>query len=121
MIAKVKNIHSKTIAIFLIVVVGIFALNEYLYLHKHICKDGIVVIHAHPFNKSTDTDQNKSHEHTTGDLVFMASLEVFIPTSICFFTSNLPYKKFDFSVRTPSFYHQYIYLINQERGPPIFA
>ena len=84
---KIKKIPTKIIAVFLILIVGIFALNEYFYIHKHINKDGSVVIHAHPYNKSQEPGQNKSHNHSAGDLVFLASMEFFLPADIAIYTA----------------------------------
>jgi len=120
MIVKLNNIPSKTIAIFLIVIVGIFSINEYLYIHKHIFKDGSVVVHAHPYNKSTDTDHNKSHQHDAGDLVYLASLQTFIPVVIFVFIAFVSSVKHIFTERALIICPSFVFLINQERAPPHF-
>ena len=116
-----KNIPTKAITIFLIVVVGIFSLNEYLYIHKHIYKDSSVVIHAHPYNKSKDADRNKSHQHATGDLAFLASLKTFLPNAIFKFITVVSSVKFVFIDKTLQFAPKFVYLFSQERAPPYFA
>jgi hypothetical protein len=118
---KLKIIPTKSIAVFLIIIVGIFAINEYLYIHKHICKDGSVVIHAHPYNKSQDTGQDKSHQHSAGDLVFLISLGSFLPSAILVFIALTVSTTFTFNESTKFFKSQFLYLFNQERGPPSFA
>jgi hypothetical protein len=117
---KSENTPTKSIAIFLILVVGIFAINEYLYIHKHVFKNGNIVIHAHPFNKSQDTEQNKSHQHASGDLVFLTSLESFLPAMNMIFIAIISSVTILHNVFSELFNSQFFYLFNQERGPPIY-
>ena len=109
---------SRLIAILLIFIVGIFALNEYLYIHKHVCKDGTIVIHAHPYNKSQDSGENKSHEHSSGDLVFLGNIQSFIPATDIEFSTYLLTSVIQFTEKEPLVHNLIVYLINQERGPP---
>lgn len=121
MLLKQKNIPTKSIAVFLIIIVGIFALNEYFYIHKHISKDGNVVIHAHPYNKSQDSRQNRSHEHSAGDLVFLASLESFLPAAITIFIAVITSVTIIYNELRQFLNPQFNYLFNQERAPPSLA
>jgi hypothetical protein len=121
MIFKPRHIPIKSISVFLIFIVGIFALNEYFYIHKHICKDGSIVVHAHPYNKSQDSDQRKSHEHSAGDLVYLASLESFLPASILIFIAGLSSVTFSYKKIKEILYPKFYFLFNHERAPPIFA
>jgi hypothetical protein len=119
---KSRNIPTKSIAVFLIIIVGVFALNEYLYIHKHICKDGSIVIHAHPYNKSQDSEQNKPHDHSAGDLVYLASFESFLPEiSLAFVAAEEYSVTYTYSDYTRLFKSPILYLSNQERAPPSFA
>lgn len=118
MIIKFKNIPSKTIAIFLIVIVGIFSINEYLYIHKHISNNGGIIIHAHPYDKSKDTGQNKSHKHGTGDLVYLTSLQTFLPAVVFIFIAHVTYLEHIFTEKALIFKPQFVFLSTRERGPP---
>jgi hypothetical protein len=118
MIIKFKNNPSKAIAIFLIVIVGIFSINEYLYIHKHISNNGEIIIHAHPYDKSKDTGQNKSHKHETGDLVYLASLQTFLPAVVFVFIAHVTYLEHTYTEKALIFKAQHIFLFTQERGPP---
>ena len=109
---------SRVIAILLIFIVGIFALNEYLYIHKHISKDGTVVIHAHPYNKSQDAGQNKSHEHSSGDLVFLGNIQTFLPAATLIFTAELVSTIITYQEQEIADHYQTVFLNNQERAPP---
>jgi hypothetical protein len=77
MILSIRNIPSKIAAISLIVIVGIHSLNSLVYTHRHQLADGTIITHAHPFDKSSDTDPFKSHYHSTVELVFLANLTFF--------------------------------------------
>jgi hypothetical protein len=110
---------TRLVAIILIFIVGIFALNEYLYIHKHICKDGTVVIHAHPYNKSQDSGQKKSHEHSSGDLVFLASIQTFLPATDFIFSVQLVSSEIIYYDHKPANHIQIVSLNDQERAPPI--
>jgi hypothetical protein len=112
-------LSSRIISILLIFIVGIFALNEYLYIHKHICKDGTVVIHAHPYNKSQDSGQKKSHEHSSGDLVFLASIQTFLPADDFIFIVQLVSTMYAFQEHDSAYHNRTVYLNNQGRSPPI--
>jgi len=117
---KSENTPTKSIAIFLILVVGIFAINEYLYIHKHVFKIGSIVIHAHPFNKSQDSEQNKSHQHASGDLVFLTSMASFLPAMNMVFIAVISSVTLLHKVFSEFLKSQFLYLLNQERGPPIY-
>jgi hypothetical protein len=77
-----RELSIKLIAITMIVVVGIHSLNSFFYTHRHLLDDGTVITHAHPFNKSTDTDPFKTHTHTAAELTFLATLIYFLPAVI---------------------------------------
>jgi len=109
---------SRMIAVLLIFIVGIFALYEYLYIHKHISKDGTVVIHAHPYNKSQDPGQKKSHEHSSGDLVFLGSIQTFLPATSFIFSVQLLSSEIIYLEHKPAKYIQIVSLNDQERAPP---
>lgn len=76
----INKISQKFIAISLIVIVGIHSLNSLFYTHRHKLADGTIITHAHPFSKSSDTTPFKSHEHSSDELTFLASLIYFIPS-----------------------------------------
>jgi len=55
------------IALVLILSFGLQVLNKALYSHVHVMADGTLVTHAHPFDKSSDQEPVKHHEHTYGE------------------------------------------------------
>ncbi|MDA3821331.1 MAG: hypothetical protein PF450_01775, partial [Bacteroidales bacterium] len=61
-----KKSHKITKAIFssaLIIIMGLFVLNNTLFYHVHILPGGKVVSHAHPFGDK-DASHGKKHTHT---------------------------------------------------------
>jgi len=53
-----KVIFSTT----LIVIMGLFVLNNILYYHMHVLPGGKVVSHAHPFS-DRDSSNGENHKH----------------------------------------------------------
>jgi len=113
-----ENKRIKSIAIFLILVVGIFAINGQLYIHKHVSKEGNIVIHAHPYNKSQDKGACKSHHHATGELAFLTSLESFLPASNLVFVVGVSKVTFRYNVNSEFLKSQLSYSFYQTRAPP---
>lgn len=72
-----QRIRNWIINIFVIVqitLVGLIALNNALFIHRHILPNGDIVTHAHPYKKSGDTAPFKTHTHTTSELFLLAGL-----------------------------------------------
>ena len=73
-----RAIISQTLAVVLLLVMGVYSLNSYFFTHSHILENGQIVTHAHPFD-SSDNDPFKNHEHSSEELTFLANLSFFIP------------------------------------------
>lgn len=58
----------------LILVMGSLMLNQALYTHNHVLPDGSIVSHAHPFNKSQESKQDASHQHSTLEFFLIQNL-----------------------------------------------
>ena len=76
MVNVVKKIRKYIATGFLLLVVVLFSFNKVYYVHSHIQANGVIVIHAHPFNKSTDNGPIKSHHHSNSDLYWISSLHI---------------------------------------------
>lgn len=79
---KHNYISYRLIAISLIVVMGIHSFNSFFNTHSHRLEDGTIVVHAHPYERSSDSSPFENHHHTATELVFLASLIHFIPTIV---------------------------------------
>ena len=80
MLNKIADISYQLIAISLIVVVGLHSLNSFFNTHSHKLPDGTIVVHAHPYERSSDSGPFENHHHTATELIFLANLIHFIPT-----------------------------------------
>lgn len=77
--ATVRNITIKIFVFLLIGIMGIMITNQALFLHFHKLSDGTVVTHAHPYNKTQDSQPNKTHHHSNIEFLLIHNLEVLMP------------------------------------------
>jgi hypothetical protein len=52
--------------------------NRAVYTHSHLTRNGIVITHAHPFNKSSDSLPYKKHSHADYEFFMFDQLNVLI-------------------------------------------
>ena len=67
--------------ILMILVITALLVNKAVYIHVHVMPDGTVLTHAHPFNKTADSTQGKSHHHSNLELFMLLTLEILILSS----------------------------------------
>lgn len=66
---------KKYFAIILVGVVGLLTLNNALFTHFHKLANGDLIVHAHPFSKSSQTSNpSQTHEHTKVELLVLDNL-----------------------------------------------
>jgi hypothetical protein len=81
--AGVINRTKKYFAIALVSIVGLLTINNALFLHMHRLANGSLVVHAHPFSKSNQTDSAaKSHQHSKVEFQFLDSLLLLFANNI---------------------------------------
>jgi len=81
---------KKNFAIVLVGVVGLLTLNNVLFTHFHKLANGELIVHAHPFSKSGQTNNpSETHEHTKVELLVFDSLLLLFTGIIIAGTSNL--------------------------------
>lgn len=93
--------------------------NEAVFLHIHKLDDGTIIEHAHPYNKSADSQPLKSHHHTNAERLFFQHLKVlFLVTFLTLVLFTLVIKeKVTFGLITN---HAYNCINLQEgRAPPL--
>lgn len=56
--------------------------NKSIYIHSHRLANGMLVMHAHPFNKQKDNAPFKSHKHTNLEYFAYDTLTTFIGVAI---------------------------------------
>ncbi len=114
MLKKTKNIIST----FLFVIFVLIIVNNSLYQHSHILKDGSVITHAHYFDKSTDDAPNKEHKHSLLEFFAINGLVHFLIFSFIFVFININ-TKILFYRCINSFYALKTISSQQNRAPPV--
>jgi len=72
----VNRITIKYTACLAIGIMGLLIANKALFIHTHKLEDGRIVVHAHPYNKSGDSESPyKNHSHTKLELLFYQNSE----------------------------------------------
>ena len=109
---------SKQIARLLIAVLGLFILNNAVFLHAHRLPDGQVILHAHPYKKSQDPAPVKTHHHTAAELFVLDQLQFlfFVLVTLSATLLRLGYKRV-FSYIYPSL-HLKSFAKSRGRSPP---
>ncbi len=64
---QVKKIKTFTVWL-TIAVLGLLTLNNSIFLHVHKLESGIIISHAHPFNKSANSNDETNHNHTSNEI-----------------------------------------------------
>lgn len=117
--AGVKNITIRIISIMLVGIVGLFIVNQAIFLHVHKLNDGTIVYHAHPYDKSGDSKPVKSHHHSNADFTFFQNLGIlflilFLTITLIPFVSGIIY-----SSQLTTKYSLISIKQNKGRAPPL--
>lgn len=94
--------------------------NKSVYFHTHITNKGEVVSHAHPFNKSSDSNPFKNHQHSNYDYSFLSQLNLlfllfFVAISALFCSLQ---KQIFNRTKTEKYFSDFIFQ-KSGRSPPI--
>ena len=102
----------------MIVVLGLFILNNAVFLHAHRLPDGQVILHAHPYNKSQDPGPIKTHHHAATELYVLAQLQFlfFVLATVTAVAFRNGFKRI-FQLIYPSLYYTY-FEKPRGRSPP---
>ncbi|MBN2635460.1 MAG: hypothetical protein JXR61_04260 [Prolixibacteraceae bacterium] len=106
-------------AILGISIIGMFVFNNIVFLHSHKLDNGLIVIHAHPFKKSNDTEPFKIHKHTTAELIIIQSLQLFLLAIILVVTVALVQNQQAFFNGITPFYFAINISVFKVRPPPL--
>ncbi|MBU8893520.1 MAG: hypothetical protein KOO66_12130 [Bacteroidales bacterium] len=122
-----KNIHphKKIIALLLLPAISWLFFNSVYYRHLHESSSGLIISHAHPYDKVTDRCSNvpyASHNHTEEEFVLYDIISnTILPVLVALFVSLLLFYKLiaenRFVLQENIYYSDY-YLLQQYRGPP---
>ncbi len=118
---KVTNtILIRGIAIIMIGIMTLMIINQRFFLHTHKLSDGTIIVHAHPYDKSTDSKPYKTHQHTNSLLLFYQNVSILFFVVFLAFALLVPFTKAKLSsVQTIRYY--FIYTIHKKgRAPPLY-
>jgi len=115
-----KNITLKLVIYLMIAFVIMLMVNKSVFIHTHVLPDGTVVVHAHPYNKTTDSAPIKSHQHSKLELMFLQNLQLLIAFSFFGFLFFILSKKRKLSSFIRINYTSTNFLFQKGRAPPIF-
>ncbi|NHZ85351.1 MAG: hypothetical protein GWP19_05665 [Planctomycetia bacterium] len=114
-----EKITIKSVSYLLIVMMSIFIINNVLFIHAHKMDDSRIVVHAHPYDKSDDSQPYKSHHHTKTEFLFLRNLGfLFLFIFLLFIFLNLVKKLWFSFLNIDSFTQTYKFLFTS-RAPPI--
>jgi hypothetical protein len=116
------NIKLKQIVVALFTfLIGFVIVNDVSNMHVHRLDNGQMVIHAHPFNKSQDSDPVKNHHHSTFDFLQIQQAQIlFWVAFITFSFYKILLKEFKVDTYT-SFTNPFHINQQRDRAPPVFA
>ncbi len=77
-----KRAFQQTIAIFLILSSIFILINVANNGHIHQCENGVVIFHAHPYNKDSSGDPVKRHKHNTFEFILYALITFLFELSL---------------------------------------
>jgi hypothetical protein len=85
----IRKIGIQVLAIIMIGLWGLLSFNQTVNIHFHRLPNGTLVSHAHPYNKTNDSQPIKTHHHSKFELFFLKNVEItgfLSDDSICFLT-----------------------------------
>lgn len=115
-------VNKITIKAATFLVIGIMALivaNKAVFLHTHQLANGTLIAHAHPFDRSNDTNPHKSHHHTQTELVFLDSFKILYPIFLVLLAVCLSPISSRSPAVIPTQYSSACIFIYQGRAPPL--
>lgn len=117
--------NRKLYLLLLIPAIGLLIFNSAYYGHYHKTKFGIIVSHAHPYNKSKECEHSpfSSHSHSNEELVFwdiishsvLQHIVLVAVLALVVFEKLIRENKIAFQ---EPFFTFYWILLQESRGPP---
>ena len=93
--------------------------NKAIFMHSHRLSNGTVITHAHPYNKTNDSEPYKSHQHTKAEFLFLQNLDILSLIVILTFTTLCHVKRAENSFFRIAEYTHYCTLHHKGRAPPV--
>ncbi len=114
----IRNIIIKNVAFLLIGIMVIMIANQAVFTHFHLLSNGLVITHAHPYNKNSDKAPFKKHHHSSAEYVLLKQVRILFigfTVSISFFLFS---KKFSYIENLILSYSSGFSIVYTGRSPP---
>ena len=73
-----EKVNKKIVAFLLIFISLGFILNQSIFQHSHILPGGSFIQHAHPYDKSENSNEpGETHHHSNIEIVLLENLSIF--------------------------------------------
>lgn len=92
--------------------------NKVMFTHAHE-KNGKIIFHAHPYNKSGDTQPGENHRHSEIEFTLIGQLELLFPFFVMSAAIIVNSQSEQRNTEVQSQYSFYILPSFYGRGPPI--
>ena len=116
---KAHMVWKKITIGMLIMIMGSLLLNQALYTHTHVMPDGSIVSHAHPFNKSQESEQGGSHQHSSLEYFLLQNLLLLFSAAIGSLVLNCAAPGTRFREAIPDHALPMLVPFSPNRAPPV--
>lgn len=93
--------------------------NREIFIHTHVLADGSIIVHAHPYDKSKDSESHQTHHHTYIELFLLDNLNILFLTLFAALTTGILHRIACYPFQVISFQLSPVYDANQGRAPPV--
>lgn len=113
-----KNIKA-VIGYFMIALFVLQVANKALYTHTHILYYGLVISHAHPYDKTGNGGPVADHHHTKQEIIALEYLGILFPFLFLLLSLSRFTLKETISADIVQPYRMYGLLLQKGRSPPV--
>ena len=115
---KIYQRILKAFAIVQVIMILMITLNNALFLHKHILPNGDIIVHAHPYHKSSDNSPFQSHHHSAKELFIISGIAILYLISVLSISSISEFHKYCFPALRSKQVPSVLLLHKFGRAPP---
>lgn len=77
---KIYLFLKKYFALLLLTIAGVLLFNNTLFMHVHRLQSGVLVVHAHPFSKTSESNESTNgHQHSKLEYFVLDKLLLLTP------------------------------------------
>jgi len=117
---NIRHTAKNQLVYLIIGLMGLMLINKAIFLHSHVLNDGTIIIHAHPCERSEDSQPLKKQHHTKAAFFFYENLDLLFLSAVLSFFSIKSIKSVHVFYRPASDYNSFHLSQLRERAPPTF-